>query len=129
MQFTAARILGASRMGREHTHRTELRLLLNADETLIPVPLHIGRWTLLESIERAIAYVLEKCGGTLLSDTCDDLVLKIINELEDSKKSDPGDYVREFAKVVESENAHKIFSIVRASISGMSTSEKKRKAA
>lgn len=38
-----------------NTHRTELRLLLNADETLIPIPLHIGRWTLLESIERAIS--------------------------------------------------------------------------
>lgn len=76
-----------------------------------------------------IAYVLEKCGGTLLSDTCDDLISTIIDELEDSKKSDLGDYVREFAKIVESENAHKIFSIVRASISGMSTSDKKRKAA
>lgn len=34
--------------------RTELRLLLDTDEQLFPVPLHLGDWTLAESIKRFI---------------------------------------------------------------------------
>lgn len=35
--------------------RPELRLLLDADHGLIPMPLHLGAWSLAESIERMIA--------------------------------------------------------------------------
>lgn len=34
--------------------RAELRLLLNADEALQPVPLHLGAWSLAESVARAV---------------------------------------------------------------------------
>lgn len=37
-----------------NTQRHELRLLLNSDGQLIPVPIHIGQWTLTESVDRAI---------------------------------------------------------------------------
>lgn len=33
--------------------REELRLLLDTESTLIPVPLHLGKWTILESLQRA----------------------------------------------------------------------------
>ncbi|MDR7119747.1 hypothetical protein [Rheinheimera soli] len=38
-----------------NTNRHELRLLLNTDGTLAPVPIHIGKWTLTEAIDRAIS--------------------------------------------------------------------------
>lgn len=36
-----------------NTHRSELRLLLDTDELLIPVPVHLGPWTVTEAIDRA----------------------------------------------------------------------------
>lgn len=33
----------------------ELRLLLNTDGNLIPVPIHIGKWTLTEAVDRAVS--------------------------------------------------------------------------
>ncbi|EKO3632387.1 hypothetical protein M3894_002917 [Vibrio metschnikovii] len=38
-----------------NTHRHELRLLLNTASTLVPVPIHIGNWTLTEAVDRAIS--------------------------------------------------------------------------
>lgn len=38
-----------------NTGRAELRLLLDQDDHLIPLPLHLGPWTLKESIERMAA--------------------------------------------------------------------------
>lgn len=38
-----------------NTQRHELRLLLSTDGNLIPIPIHIGKWTLTEAIDRAIA--------------------------------------------------------------------------
>lgn len=38
-----------------NTRRHELRLLLNTNEKLIPVPIHIGKWTLTEAVDRAVA--------------------------------------------------------------------------
>ncbi|MCP4635931.1 MAG: hypothetical protein GY848_05600 [Methyloversatilis sp.] len=37
-----------------NTGRPELRLLLDADTALVPVPLHLGPWSLAESISRAV---------------------------------------------------------------------------
>jgi hypothetical protein len=37
-----------------NTHGTELRLLLDQDSGLSPVPLHIGQWSLSEAIARAV---------------------------------------------------------------------------
>lgn len=39
-----------------NTGRPELRLLLNAEQALAPVPLHLGPWPLLESIDRAVSH-------------------------------------------------------------------------
>ncbi|MDO8845605.1 hypothetical protein [Methylicorpusculum sp.] len=36
-----------------NTYRSELRLLLDTDEHLIPVPVHLGPWTVTEAIDRA----------------------------------------------------------------------------
>lgn len=35
--------------------RNELRLLLDTEQTLIPFPIHLGPWTVTESVDRAIA--------------------------------------------------------------------------
>lgn len=37
-----------------NTGRSELRLLLDTDDMLLPVPLHMGPWTLTEAVDRAI---------------------------------------------------------------------------
>ncbi|WP_347990092.1 hypothetical protein [Methylomonas sp. AM2-LC] len=38
-----------------NTQRNELRLLLDTEEGLIPIPVHIGQWTVTEAIDRATA--------------------------------------------------------------------------
>jgi hypothetical protein len=38
-----------------NTERHELRLLLNTENALIPIILHLGKWTVSEAVERAIA--------------------------------------------------------------------------
>src|SRR5690606_29832432 len=38
-----------------NTGRHELRLLLNTEGALIPIPLHMGPWTLTEAVDRAWA--------------------------------------------------------------------------
>lgn len=35
--------------------REELRLLLDTDAELVPIPIHLGTWTLIEAIERSLA--------------------------------------------------------------------------
>lgn len=37
-----------------NTEKPELRLLLDTDKQLLPVPLHIGNWTITEAVDRAV---------------------------------------------------------------------------
>lgn len=47
--------------------RTELRLLLDTDVGLHPIPLHLGRWSLAESLERMQAEAVRHGFGRVLS--------------------------------------------------------------
>lgn len=38
-----------------NTERSELRFLLDCDSDLIPVPLHMGNWTVTEAVDRAVS--------------------------------------------------------------------------
>lgn len=43
-----------------NTHRHELRFLLDCESNLIPLPLHIGKWTLTEAVDRALEESLKQ---------------------------------------------------------------------
>lgn len=52
-----------------NSHRSELRLLLDTDNLLIPVPVHLGPWTVTESVDRATAEASKHASGAGLSFT------------------------------------------------------------
>lgn len=43
-----------------NTGRSELRLLLDTEESLIPIPVHMGPWTVTEAIDRAAAEAVKQ---------------------------------------------------------------------
>jgi len=47
-----------------NTGRSELRLLLDTEESLIPVPVHMGPWTLTEAIDRATSEAVKQSTAT-----------------------------------------------------------------
>jgi hypothetical protein len=56
------------------THgREELRLLLDSEDDLQPLPIHLGKWTLLESVENAMKTGLMHGGDAGLSDSAREL--------------------------------------------------------
>lgn len=62
-----------------NTERVELRLLLDCENNLIPIPMHLGPWTISESVERAI--VESKTQAKALGTTLSPLSTNYIDEL------------------------------------------------
>lgn len=58
-----------------NTERHELRLLIDAEQELTPIPIHIGPWTVTEAIDRAIGEAVRQAStvGINLSTNTDDI--------------------------------------------------------
>ena len=67
MQYTSLKVNGfwCHLESDANDGRTELRLLLDTDTALLPVPLHLGDWTLLEAIQRADMETIKHNPGLL----------------------------------------------------------------
>lgn len=64
-----------------NTKRPELRLLLDLEQQLIPIPLHLGPWTITEAIDRAMSEASRQSqialGAPLSSSPSDEIAIQL----------------------------------------------------